>query len=305
MTITKQILKKLKNFLLFPVFLIIGSSTIVLIFALIYYQLGIINSLQYSIDVFVGYAKIKNEIYALTIAEIVIKYIFSVSFIGKFLLKFLEPLNPIAASNYFIYDEIHNIIRFRYWIMLPANKFLYDIHIRAIVVNEKEKTNGINALPKKFILDDNLLEVARGVREVTLSKGTNDYPQILLDMLKTSDKSLCIIISATTENGKRLNYMKQYKIDNMVKNCEFVSIRSTSFYPELGGKAFFRYQHFDKLYIKNDSDDNKRTITLKKDFPSAKDHILLESEFKIKQYGNRRIVIKDLYSEIISWYLNR
>ena len=305
MAITKQILKKLKNSLLFPILLITGSSAIVLIFAVIYYQLGIAKSLEYSIEIFIGYAKIKNEIYALSIAEIIIKYVFSVTFIGKFLLKFLEPLNPIAASDYFIYDELHNLIRFRYWIMLPENNFLYDIHIRAIAMTGKEKTKGINALSNKFVLDDNLLEIARGVREVTLSNGTQDYPRILLDMLKPNGKSVYLIISATTENGKRLNYMKKYRINNMVKNCDFVSIRSTSFYPELEEKLFFRYQHFDKLYIKHDTDDNQKTIALKQEFPFAKDDILQESEFKIKQYGNKKTIIKDLYSEIISWYLNR
>lgn len=308
MTINKQILRKIKRFLLYPFWLIVGSFTIIAFFSVLYHFVGIFKPVKYSFELFIGITSINNKVYLISLAEIVVKYIFSMTFIAEFLTKFIEPINPITTSKFFIYDENANEIKFRYWIMLPSDENLYDIHIRAVVITEDEKVEGNSALSRymNFILEDNLLEVARGVRTARLLKSDKDYPRILIDSLNSNaEKNLYFIITATSEKGRRINYMRKYSKNDLIVNCEFVSIRSTSFYPELKEKLFFRYHYFDKLFVQDDSDDKAKTNSLKSNYPLAKKDILLESEIKVKKYGNKRCILKDLYSEFISWYLNR
>lgn len=307
MTINKQILRKIKRFLLYPFWLIIGSGIIIAFFSILYHFAGISNPIKYSFELFVGIVTINNKTYLISLTETVVKYIFSMTFIAEFLTKFIEPINPIATSKFFIYDENTNEIKFRYWIMLPSDENLYDLHIRVFAITESEKTAGEGSLNKyNFILEDNTLEIARGVRVAKLLKSDKDYPRILINVLNSNNKKeLYFIITATTEKGKRINYTRKYTKNDLIKNCEFVSIRSTSFYPELKEKLFFRYHHFDKLFVADDSNDNKKTISLRSNYPLAKKDILLESEIKVKKYGNKRYILKDLYSEFISWYLNR
>ena len=127
----------------------------------------------------------------------------------------------------------------------------------------------------------------------------------MVDLLNSDDKrELCFIVTATTEKGRRINYIRKYTKNDLIKGCEFVSIRSTDFYPELKKKLFFRYHYFDKLFVKDDSDDNAKTNLLRANYPQAKKAILSEREIKVKKYGNIRYILKDLYSEFISWYLN-
>lgn len=307
MSISVHILKKVKRFLMYPLWLIIGSGVVVMLFSLLYYLLDAPNPIKYSLNLYIGSASIMDSVYVVSVIEIVAKYIFSVTFIAEFLTKFIEPINPIVTSKFFIYDEIESEIKFRYWIVLPNDQHLYNIHIRIFTITEQEKTSGEGSLNNysKFILEDSSLEMARGVRTAKLVKSDDDYPRILFELLNSNeDKSLYLMISAITEKGKRINYTRKYSKDNLIKNCEFVPIRSTSFYPELKRKVFFRYHYFDKLYIPSDA-DNKKTVSLSNNFPQAKNAILTEDEVKTKKYGTKKHVLNDLYSEVISWYLNR
>lgn len=306
MSINKQIFKKIKRLFLYPFWLIIGSSVIIAIFSWLYYKANISEPLKYSLDVYIGNVSIDSTVYSITITEIIIKYIFSMTFIAEYLIKFIEPINPIVSSEFFIYDENTNELKFRYWIMLPNNEFLYNLHMRVLALSEKEKTSGEGVLDNysSFVLKDSTLEMARGVRIAKLVKSDKDYPQMLLEILKTNkEKSLYFIISATTENGKIINYVKEYNKNDLLRNCEFVPIRSTSFYPELESKLFFRYHHFDKACLNNDLKNN---VLLSKDnYLQDTKYFMTEKEIKVKKYGSRKYMLKDLYSEIISWYLNR
>ena len=94
----------------------------------------------------------------------------------------------------------------------------------------------------------------------------------------------------------------------MLKNCDFVSIRSTTFFKRLYHsnplqKPFFRYEYFDKVYVPNDN-DCKKTNILKQKYPHARNDILTKKEFQVEQYtkGHR---LKDLYSQIASRFLNK
>ena len=307
MTVNKQILREIKRFLLYLFWLIVGSYIIIGLFSIIYRFKGISDSLKYSIEIFIGTTDINNQTYITSLVEIVVKYIFSVTFIAGCLTKFIEPINPVTTSRFFIYDEKAGEIKFRYWIILPYGEHLYNLHMRLFVITDDEQNAGEGSLDKyrHFIIENNVLELARGVRVAKLLKSDKDYPRILVDLLNSDDKrELCFIVTATTEKGRRINYIRKYTKNDLIKGCEFVSIRSTDFYPELKKKLFFRYHYFDKLFVKDDSDDNAKTNLLRANYPQAKKAILSEREIKVKKYGNIRYILKDLYSEFISWYLN-
>ncbi len=308
MTITKQILKKVKRLLMYPVLLFTGAFGIVCIFGVIYYVLEVPEPFFYSMQLFLDNVIQRdsvNNIYFISITEVAVKYLFSLIFTAGYLSKFLQPLNPIVTPKYFIYDEASGEIKFRYWIMLSGNEFLYDLHIRVAVMDDDEKTMGTGSIGANsdLMIEANRLELARGVREARVVKRDVDYPKMLIKDLGNG-KNFYFMITATTENGKRIYHTKKYTKKDLVKNCDYVPIRSTSFYKEGEGRLFFRYHHFDMLYVRGDT-DLKRTNALKKAYPCANKNILSQDDIKVGQYGRRGYVLKDLCSEIISWYLNR
>ena len=154
--------------------------------------------------------------------------------------------------------------------------------MRLFAITDDEQNAGEGSLDRyrHFIIENNVLELTRGVRVAKLLKSDKDYPRILVDLLNSDDKrELCFIVTATTEKGRRINYIRKYTKNDL-------------------------YHYFDKLFVKDDSDDNAKTNLLRANYPQAKKAILSEREIKVKRYGNIRYILKDLYSEFISWYLN-
>lgn len=206
---------------------------IIFIFSTIYYILGIENPYQMSEDIFWGIAAtpLLESIRYIGILQIVVKDTFFIVWVGSLLSKFLTPLNPLFFSKYVVFCD--GCFKFRYWIMLPAHNFLYDIHIRVFLSDGPLYNGGVNRLQAEWELKDpNIqhIDLARGVHFVSLSKGDSDLLLSKINKIehKRGDARLIIMIHGHNQNGLMFRGQHSYNTEKYLKKgYRYVSIRQS------------------------------------------------------------------------------
>lgn len=238
---------------------------IIFSFSTIYYMLGIENPYQMSEDIFWGIAAtpLLESIRYIGILQIVVKDTFFIVWIGSLLSKFLTPLNPLFFSKYVVFCD--GCFKFRYWIMLPAHNFLYDIHIRVFLSDGPLYNGGVNRLQADWELKDSNIQhidLARGVHFVSLSK---EDSYLLLSKInkierKGGDARLIIMIHGHNQNGLMFRGQHSYSTEkHLKKGYRYVSIRQSECVdvvnsilcdnPFVKDNKLIRYQNFDKIYM--------------------------------------------------------
>ena len=202
------------------------------------------------------------------VSELVIRDIFFISWLGNFLVKFLEPLNPIFFSKYVIYSK--NRMKFRYWIMLQKENYLYDVQLRLLLQDDsnKETERGVNKVPFEWELksdpDIQNLSLARGIRYLELSESDSYELQEKIKEIEHRQgiPKMQIMIQGTTKNGVTYFAHKTYSIQKALAfGYDFVYTRQDECYDlamklnysgiwpcDIKYAYKFYYENFDKLY---------------------------------------------------------
>ena len=296
MRILFQLRRKVINILRWVLALLGVGGVIVLVFTGLYYIEGQPAPFQISMDVFLG---IQDSniivVHWIIVVETIIRELYVLLFGGTVLARVLKPLTPIIVSRYIVYND--NLLRFRYWILYPHQKYLYDLNIRAVIVNKNDLIRGTTASlsEPKMLLTQESLKAARGVRYVDVSF-TSAEKELFDTLMKNVQNQIYLLIQGTDESGVTFNIAHSYYSKSVLKDCSFVSIRATEF--QESPTEYFRYHYFDKVTSKN---VDKARNTHK----DASKDILGSEQLDIKQFkGSLQTRWYDIVSAIARLWLN-
>ncbi len=222
-------------------------------FALIYKKQNISNPIQLSIDVLWGEPAYPQNVSGTAKTQKIVYEVFLVFLVGNYISQQLKPLNPIEHSKFIACNEIENHYSFRYWVLLPKRKYLFNVKARLLVTDQAELNRGDNRLSSQYEKEETYNSI-RGVRTFTI-KG-EDAESFASVLQRGSVISLYII--GTSESGITYSSVKRYKPTDIMRGYGFVSIRRSAYEKQAlpvkskrkhkNCKEFIRYQHFDKLY---------------------------------------------------------
>ncbi len=316
----RQLCKKINLIIKYIAYYFVISLIIITVFAFIYHSFNYKNPIEASIKIFWGISNdFINQSTFWTIAETLVSNLFNLIIVSSVLIKFLKPLNPIIVSNNVAYNNKTKKFRFCYWIMLPENKFLFDIEIRIFLTTRAAYQDGVNSLPVKWQSTDEKvtkLKQARGIRYVQLStKESQELYKFVKNKNATNQGlELGFVINGNDATGNRYYAWKRYKLINIYYGFQFVPLQkheytSNQFF--LGNednlntlnhsshfpRELFRYQHFDKLF------ELKGANTLMQ--KQERKDILSKDKIINGQYKWLRQKSVDLCSWIIMLFLDR
>lgn len=267
----RQLCKKINLIIKYIVYYLIISFTIITAFALFYYFLSFKNPIESSIKVFWGISNdFIDQSFFWTTTEILISNLFNLIIVSSVLIKFLKPLNPIIVSNNVAYNNKTKKFKFCYWIMLPENKFLFDINIRIFLTTRAAYQDGVNSLPVDWeSMDEDVIKLkqARGIRyaQLNILESQKLYKLVKDKNATNRGYELGFVINGSDASGNRYYAWKRYKLINIYYGFQFVPLQkheytcedffkgnednlntqnSGSHFP----KELFRYQHFGKLF---------------------------------------------------------
>lgn len=280
-----QLAKKISLIGKYIIYYLMISFVIVLMFAVLFKIMDVENPFIYSMNIFWGtWDKSSDKLYVLGICEVIVSNLFNIIIATSVLIKFLKPLNPIFVSKYFVYNTKLKKFMFRYWVLLPEGKFLYDTTLRVFVTTAEAHQVGVNTLKTLWrSRDDKVLKLkqTRGIRYLELRKKES---QELLEVLKKNSKydftkehslknriEIDFVITGKDETGTQYYKWKRYHIDDLMYGFQFVPLQGHEYCDERffslvntkekfvayketlkGKKELFRYQHFNKLFpVKN------------------------------------------------------
>lgn len=283
-------------------------SIFVVIFSFIYSSKNVSDPFIFCIDVIWGTPETPENVKAITIGQKIFYDVFLVLFLGSFISQQIRPINPIEYSKYISFCKQSNEYFFRYWIILPVGKYLFDAKLRLIVTLKEEFNRGVNSLACVFEKEAEYNSI-RGVRYFKIS-GV-DASRFSNALSRNSSLIISLYIIGTNETGVIYSSVKRYKPADIMRGYKFISIRKSE-YKEQAKKAcnsvlkpskkflhkstkdssreFIRYQHFDKLYK---AEDDAIEISGK----NSKD-ILDANKIVNGQYVGPRQWLQDLYSWI-------
>ena len=261
MQILQQIWKKVYRLIKYILIYFVFAFFIINCFAAVYHELGESSPYLISGNIFWGISVPESIPRNLYIAQIAVQNIFFIAWVGSSLSKFLKPLNPFFFSKYVVYHNEQ--IKFRYWIMLPAHKFLYNIHIRIYLSDGPLYNGGVNKLQAKWEWNSKFqnIDLARGVHIVALSEKDSTELDTKLSECSTEAK-LVIMIHGNTDEGLAFWGRHSYNVNKFFKiGYDYVPVRhyecaeivnSTGvFYPISPNRFLIRYHNFDKIYQPN------------------------------------------------------
>ena len=315
-----QLWKKICSIIYYIMCYLIASLVVVFIFAFAYYCAGYSYPIETSIESFWGISN--DNAYLLSfwiIAEVIVSNLFNLIIVSSVLIKFLKPLNPIIVSNFVTYNAHTNKFKFCYWIMLPENKFLFDVNIRIFLTTRAAYQDGVNALPVQWQSEDQdvtMLKQVRGIRYAQLGVDESDqlYKLINDENAQSHKYELGFVISGNDATGNRYYTWKRYKLTDIYYGFQFVPIQkheytskeffdgnedainiqtSDSHFP----RELFRYQHFGKLFKLKES--AKEAKGLDRKYILSEDEIIHGSKKRLKQK------LMDFCSWIIMAFLDR
>lgn len=320
----RQLSKKMMMILKYIVFYQILSFLIILIFALVYYLIGVKYPIDYSFNIFLKITSDFAENASVpSKMEYVANDLFNIIVASTILLKFLTPLNPIIISENVVFNSIIKKFSFCYWIMLPEGKFLFDINIRIFLTTRTAHQEGINSIKVKWQSNDKSvtnLKLARGIRYARLNKKESRELDKIIQMVKKDnsilkkdnsvlkkDYELNFVISGDDSVGNRFYAWKKYEIDDICYGYQFVPLQEHEYTSKafLAGdedgmnsdntkicrKELFRYQHFGKICALDENMEKK--------------YILTEKWITEGQYNGLRQKFLDFFSWITMLFLDR
>lgn len=327
-----QIQKKMKFLMQYLFFYLLGTFLIVYIFALLYIQKGVTSPFRLSFEIFWSIESEYPElIKTIAYCETIAYDLFSIILVGTVLVRLLQPLNPIQFSNYIVYDTVDRKMTFRYWIMLPKGKYLYDVKLKILLTDYESHQTGINQLETFWEPDNNKmnLDQIRGIRFVELNEKESSDLIILIERMiqkHINDKGEyiggnCAVdfsIRGTSENGTTYYGWHRYKLEEILLGYRYVPLQrhtyasedfyrieprgdkgginaSKDFY-EKGKKEFFRYQHFDKVYRLPNSAFSS--------LAQKRGDILSKEQILHGQYSGIKQLLLDLISFGVWFYLD-
>lgn len=268
MEFLRQLWRKIKRLIKYTMLYIIFTALFICAFSKIYRSAGISLPIDTIANIFFGFVDINSlpsNVYYICVFQIIVQNIFFVAWIGSFLSRFLKPLNPLFFSKYVVC--YNNRMNFKYWVLLPAHKFLYDIHIRIFFSPGPLYNGGKNKLTAGWELRNPKLQnigQARGVHLVEL--GEKETKSLLAEIDKYKDASeakLVIMINGSTADGQMFWGRHPYNVKDFLKiGYLHVPIRQ----PECArivnefskpskiceireNRYLIRYQNFNKIYV--------------------------------------------------------
>ena len=291
----RQLCKKINLIIKYIVYYLVISFTIITIFAFIYYFFNYKSPIESSINVFFGISNdFTSQSAFWTTTELLVSNLFNLIVVSSLLIKFLKPLNPIIVSNHVAYNNKTKKFKFCYWIMLPENKFLFDINIRIFLTTRAAYQDGVNSLPVKWqSTDENVIKLrqARGIRCAQLNtKESQELYALVKDKNATNHGyELDFVINGSDATGNRYYAWKRYQLINIYYGFQFVPLQKHAYTSKqffIGNednlntqnhgshfpRELFRYQHFNKLFELENAEGPKKNQE-KKDILS-KDKII-------------------------------
>lgn len=322
-----QIKMKIKFLMKYLLFYFLGTFLLVYLFSVLYAMKGVPSQFELSFEIFWGIeSEFPESIQIIAYCEKVTYDLFSVIFVGAVLVRLLQPLNPIKFCNYVVYDTVDKKFSFRYWIMLPKGKYLYDVKLRILVTDHESHHRGINQLHSFWEANGDLPQ-ARGIRFVELDQ--NESQNLKKEIEKMKQKiaghggevkeryAVDFSIRGISESGTTYCGWRRYKDDEIITGYRHVPLQrhtydseyfyrtkpideekvdiSKDFY-EKGKKEFFRYQHFDKVYRLSES---KPALLAQK-----RGDVLTEKQIRHGQYAFPKQQFLDLISFWVWFFLD-
>lgn len=228
--ILKHIFKRIVKFIVCTFIYLISISIVVFLFATILNSKGVEEPLRASIDILFGIASEKTALIPqnLIVAECITRDVFIVFWIGAMLSRLLSPSNPIYFSKYYTYEN--NTYSFRYWLMLPPHRFLYDVDIRVLVTESNKPNSGRNRMKPlwEWESSEQHLSLARGIRHVDISANNCTENASLVKLtacLENSEmeKKIRVMIRGTDKRGNTYYESKVYNPEDCAKGYQFIS----------------------------------------------------------------------------------
>ncbi len=195
----------------------------------------------------------------------VLRYIVDVTIIGAYLVKFTEGINPFTMSDFFLYDTVDEILVFRYWVMYPAGKYLYNLKVSVKLLTRSNTLYGANHTQGLWEAELDSLDQVRGIRYIEVSHEDTLRFLDVIDQHKQNKSSeemyMIVSLSGSDSLGKVYSFSKRFDPELVLKGYKFVP------YLEYGAEVFLnhnngrhallnhnlphgnpRYQYFDKIY---------------------------------------------------------
>lgn len=271
MRILFQLSRKFINLLLFAVLYILLSLIYILILSLILKNQNLENPIMIStliwweVDSYISISLPSN----ILVTTRIVRTMVDIGIISASLSKLTEAINPITMANHFVYDSIDKIVVFRYWIMYPNVRYLYDIQIKVRLTSKRDDhfaTNENNGLWYSKENSFKTLTSARGIRYIQLNKDESEELMSKLDRIRhEEDYHIQVMIKGSDSSGKVFSYIKQYTPQQLLYGYKFVPFKEYNcfaFLDENQGRNILknrarfttpRYHYFDKVYPMKDS----------------------------------------------------
>lgn len=267
MQFIQQLWRKIKRLIQYAALYIAFAFLFIFVFSEIYKSVDASLPNTTSVNIFLGMKDIRSlpsNVYYICLMQIAAQNIFFIAWIGSFLSKFLKPLNPLFFSRYVVC--CHNQMKFRYWIMLPAHKFLYNVHIRVYFSSGSLYNGGKNKLTAEWELNNPRIQninQARGVHIVELEEAETKSLLIEIDKYKNEpDAKLVIMINGSSDDGQIFWGRHSYNLSKFLKTgYQHVPIRQpecarvvNKFSKESNiceiheNRYLIRYENFNKIY---------------------------------------------------------
>lgn len=306
------LVKKILNIIRYCLIYVICTGLIIGIMILVYSKTGYNNPDQKSIAVYLGSAQ---DVDFLTLIQFTLCRLADILVFSGILASLLEPVNPIYFSDYFIYDNLKNKYRFRYWVMFREGTFLYNVTIKVFLTENHMQYAGINRIKPLWESEDPLitnLSMIRGMRIIELNEKDSEKLSAAISSHKEHKDSLRlnILISGETEKGKHITKMAHYFPEKCLHGYRFVPLQQrvysneeyfSSDSPEKitynDGKNLLNYKHFNKVCAIINNDE-----TIEADAPVSKQDIIECSKLKKKNYN---AAICNIWNIIIMSYLDK
>lgn len=281
------------------------------IFGFIYSKQSMPAPFEFSLDVLWGSPLIPKSAKFIVIIQRITNDVLLVLFLGTFISQQIKPVNPIKHSKYIALCPKVNECFFRYWVLLPEGKYLFDAKVRLVITDSTELNRGVNKLTTVFE-KEHFYNSIRGVRYFKLTgPEVSEFSNII-----NEESLISLYVIGTNETGITYSSVKRYKINDVKKGYRFVSIRETEYLEQAESvygegnqlpcsnshqeksckrkKELMKYYHFDKLY---------RTD---KDCDEINEKDVLDKEKIINgQYKGPIKWVLDLYSWFTSVILDR
>ena len=287
---TKHLYQTIFRIIKYIILYLLSILLLILVFGLIYRHSNVVAPFQTSIDVIWGSSDNLENVHNLAVIQKIIYDVFLVLFIGTFVTQQLKPVNPIAYSKVAVHDDLENRYYFRYWAILPLQKYLFDVKIRLAVTTYEELNNGVNKLHTWFEKEDTYNSI-RGVRFLMLEGKKSKKFRSAIEA--DHNRLISLYIIGTNEEGITYASVKRYHFSDIKTGYRFVSVRKSEFIKtandlkdttdpkklrrvekkkkrmaKKADKDTMKYQYFDKLYLipgKTDAEEVERKYVLSKE----------------------------------------